>query len=65
MVRDQIVGNGVGALGHKGVAPLAVGGVGAVSQIHKALMRQLGLQGLQHAQAPNAAVKNANGSLGR
>jgi hypothetical protein len=39
--------------------------VRVVGQVHKALVRQFCVQGLQHAQAANAAVKHADGALVR
>ena len=40
VVLEQVVGDGVGARCHKGVAPLAVGRIAAVGQIHKTFVGQ-------------------------
>ena len=44
---------------------LAVGCVAAVGQIDEALVRQLGAQRAQHAEAADAAVEDAYGTLGK
>lgn len=64
VLRHQVRGDGVAALSDKFAAALAIGGVGAVGQIDKALVRQFGAQRLQHAQAANAAVEYADGRRG-
>ena len=56
----KIVGDGVGARRHKGVAALAVGGIGTVGQVHEALVGHGGQQGAQHAQPADAAVKHTD-----
>ena len=63
MVQQQVVGDGAGARQDMRIVALAVGRVALVAHIHKALVRQFGLQRLQHAQAAHAAVKHADGAL--
>ena len=63
VLRQQVLGNRVGALADEGFAFFAVRRVCVVGQVHKVLVRQFCLQGLQHAQAANATVKHANGVL--
>ncbi len=59
----QVRGDGMGACRHVGIAALAVGCVPAVGQVDEALVRQLGPQRAQHAQAADAAVEHADGLL--
>ena len=61
VLRTQVLGDLAAALAHKAVGFLAVGRMGVVGQVDKALVRQLAQQGLQHAQAANAAVKHTDG----
>jgi hypothetical protein len=63
VLRQQMRCNRLGPLSDKGFAFFAIRGVGVVGQIHKAFVWQCLLQGPQHTQAPNAAVKNANGGI--
>ena len=51
------------ALADKRFTFFAVGRVRVVGEVNKVFVRQLFLQGPQHAQAPNAAVKNADGRV--
>jgi hypothetical protein len=60
---DQKVGNGMRTLQHMGVIALAIGRVAIVGQVHQRLQRHFRLQGAQHAQAPDATVKDANRSV--
>ena len=61
VLRQQMLGDGVCALTDVQIGFFAVRRVRVVGQVHKALVRQFFLQGLQHAQAADAAVKHANG----
>ena len=63
VMRQQIPGDGMRALTHVEIGFLAIGRVGVVGQVDKVFMGQGALQRLQHAQAPNATVKNANGGV--
>ena len=60
VLRLQMLGNRVGACLYKGIATLTVGRVAAVCKVDEMFMGQLAAQCLQHAQAANTAVKNAN-----
>ena len=48
------------AFNHKRIASLTVRRVATVGPVNKVLLRHFCTQGLQHTQAANAAVKNAN-----
>jgi len=61
MLLQQVARDGMCACTHIGIAALAIGGMGAVGQVHEALVRQLRAQGPQHAEATHAAVKHTNG----
>jgi len=63
VLRQQMLGNRMAALADEGFAFFAVGRVCVVSDVDKALVGQLFLQGLQHAQPANAAVKHADRTL--
>ena len=65
MVFAQMLHDAAAAHLHEGVAArVAIGRVAAVGEVDEALVRQLMAQGLQHAEAADAAVENADGRGG-
>jgi len=60
----QVLGDGQAALAHEQVGLFAVGRMAVVGQVDKAFVRQLRQQGLQHTEAADATVENADGTLG-
>ena len=64
MLLQQVLGNGQGTRLDMGFISFTVGGKAAVGHVHKALLGQLRVQCFEYAQAPNAAVKHANGQAG-
>ena len=56
----QLLRDAHAAFNHKRIAALTVRRMATVGPVNKALLRHFCTQGLQHTQAANAAVKNAN-----
>jgi hypothetical protein len=65
VLRAQVGSDRMRALGDEARVALAVGRVAAVGEIDEALVRQLGAQRAQHAEAADAAVEDANGARGK
>ncbi len=56
----QMGGEGARAGDHMGLVPLAIGRVAAVGDVDEVVVRQLGAQRSEDAEAAYAAVKNAD-----
>jgi hypothetical protein len=59
-LRQQLLRDDVAAFNHKRITALTVRRMAAVGPVNETRLRHLCTQGLQHTEAANAAVKNAN-----
>jgi len=61
VMRNQILGDGVGAFSNKSIAALAIGRVTTVGYIDKALIRQLGIKACSTLRPPMPLSKTPMG----